>query len=550
MGVHAGRSVLEEAKRFSNEGKVVGEYVKNSWQYTDNPPTVEVFVNHDEKSIRIKDNSNGMSKEIIEDQFLVLHQENLERKLGKKGRGEYGTGKVAALGIGEALRVRTVKDGFLNEFEIHRKDCEANISLDGVKVRWTHSNIKTTEANGTIITIVDFNLNRKINTRQIKDYLQSKTLTEKIYKHPIKLSLDAEELKVKEIPFVKEFTGGEFEPNESQFKSFGKSDLRIKVASRELEVDERGISVFCDGIFKAFIKNPNAPKNQFIFGEVECPKLADESLVPPVFDSSRREELNQDQPVADDFFKYISICVDKVRKILEKESNDRKQKERDEILKKESEKMKDFFNQDFKQHNLEFQKRIAKVRGDLDYKEDVAPELGETKIVIGKDFAVNIEEGNQGAGIHDRHNDGEGGDNENPSSNGKLNPTDELSNNYGKKSDLKKKRSMSGGFNFEWDNLGVEDKRAKYDDVTRTITINLDHPLISRIDKMVSGQRGSSAFLRASYEAAIFEYAVAIAIKKSQSSLCDDTLDEGVLQMQELVDNLLKKMANLSLFND
>jgi hypothetical protein len=33
MGVHAGRSVLEEAKRFSNEGKVVGEYVKNTTNY-------------------------------------------------------------------------------------------------------------------------------------------------------------------------------------------------------------------------------------------------------------------------------------------------------------------------------------------------------------------------------------------------------------------------------------------------------------------------------------------------------------------------------------
>ena len=53
MTTHAGRSLLQEAARFSNEGKAVGEYVKNSWQYTDHDPTVEIFVNHDDKSIRI-----------------------------------------------------------------------------------------------------------------------------------------------------------------------------------------------------------------------------------------------------------------------------------------------------------------------------------------------------------------------------------------------------------------------------------------------------------------------------------------------------------------
>ena len=60
MTTHAGRSLLQEAARFSNEGKAVGEYVKNSWQYTDHDPTVEIFINQENKSIRIIDDSNGM----------------------------------------------------------------------------------------------------------------------------------------------------------------------------------------------------------------------------------------------------------------------------------------------------------------------------------------------------------------------------------------------------------------------------------------------------------------------------------------------------------
>ena len=81
MTTHAGRSLLQEAARFSNEGKAVGEYVKNSWQYTDHDPTVEIFINQEEKSIRIVDDSNGMDIDDINKRFLVLHQENIERAM-------------------------------------------------------------------------------------------------------------------------------------------------------------------------------------------------------------------------------------------------------------------------------------------------------------------------------------------------------------------------------------------------------------------------------------------------------------------------------------
>ena len=76
MTTHAGRSLLQEAARFSNEGKAVGEYVKNSWQYTDHDATVEIFIDQENKSIRIVDDSNGMDLSDINDRFLVLNQEN------------------------------------------------------------------------------------------------------------------------------------------------------------------------------------------------------------------------------------------------------------------------------------------------------------------------------------------------------------------------------------------------------------------------------------------------------------------------------------------
>lgn len=549
MTTHAGRSLLEETKRFSNEGKAVGEYVKNSWQYSDevdHNPTVEIMINQENKSIQIKDNSNGMTAQKINKQFLVLNQENQERREGNFGRGEYGTGKIAGLGIGKVLSVRTVKDNKLNEFEIHRSDCAAEISEKGVKVRWKHQDKQTSEKNGTIINILDFRLKRKINISSIKKYLQTKTLTETIYKKEINLFLQAEKLEKAEIPFSDQEI---IYPDEDYKKILGETKLIIRVASRKLEDDERGINVLARGIHKAFVKNPSARHNEFIFGNCSCDKLIDEDQDPPIFDSSRREELNEDNELAKKFKEFININVDKVRKRLEKKANDARQQEKEEALRKEAEKMKSFFNEDYKEQELELQKRAAKARGNIDEKEKDIPSLGETKIVVGKDFNVNVIEGDDNAGIYDGRGEGEGGEEgDGGKTGGKLERTNEKTTKLGKERKSKRKKS-GGGFNISFDNLGSDDHRAKYDDNERTITVNLDHPFMLRIEQM-AGDRISTKYMRPAYEAAAFEYAAAVTTQKGASMLLEDSLDDGVIEMQDRVDALLRKMALLNLFND
>ena len=550
MTTHAGRSLLEETKRFSNEGKAVGEYVKNSWQYSDkvdHNPTVEIMVDQENKSIQIKDDSNGMSIKKINEQFLVLNQENEERREGDFGRGEYGTGKIAALGIGQILSVRTVKDNKLNRFEIHREDCKASISKEGVQVRWKDEDIQTSEKNGTIINILGFRQKRPINTTSIKKFLQTKTLTETIYKKEINLFLQAEKLEKIEIPFEEEEI---IQPDENYKKILGETRLVIRIATRKLDDEERGINVLARGIHKAFVKNPTARYNEFIFGTCECDKLIDEDQDPPIFDSSRREELNEDNLLAQKFKEFVSVNVDKIRKKLEKRANESRQKEKEEALKKEAEKMKNFFNDDYKNQELELQKRAAKARGNIDEKEKDIPSLGETKIVVGKDFNVNVIDGDDNAGIYDGSGDGEGGEGgDNGKAGGKLDRTDQETTEQGKERKSKKKKS-GGGFDFKFDHLGKDDHRAKYDDDSRVITINLDHPFLKRIEEMAGGDQKSSTYMRPAFEAAIFEYAAAVTTQKGNSNMLDDALSDGVIEMQERVDTLLKKLAALDYFND
>ena len=547
MTIHAGRAILEESNGFTNEGKVVGEYVKNSWQYTDGPTTVNVLIDHKNKSIQIKDTSRGMDRYTLDNNFFILHQVNPDRKIGKFLRGEYGTGKIAALGIGETLRVKTVKDKKINIFEIHRKDCEADISQNKVKIRWIKEDENTEEENGTTIEILKFRQSRAISVRNIKNFLRSKTLVEEAYEHTIDLYVEHEKIEKIEIDYIDLIT---IKPTEEEEKILGKCELNIKVATRNLDEEERGISVFAKGIYKAKINNPHGEKSEFIFGKCTCDKLISETN-PPIFDSSRREELNTDNPVARKFLSFVNFHVDSVRKELVKKDSDRKKKERNEALQKEAEKMKDFFNSDYKELELNYQKKIAKAKGNIDEKQDFKFQLGETKIVTGDEFSVKIIEGEDGAfTTHGGGGGGEGGGGGGKKPEvGKIEKTDEETGNKGKEKSLSKKRS-GGGFNFEYDRLGIDGKRAIYIDENRLIKINLDHPLISKTLETTNNDQDSPIFKRASYEAAIFEYAVAVTQQKSSSNLMEDSVSDAVFEIQDCVDRMLKKMAKLNLFNE
>ena len=131
------------------------------------------------KSIQIKDTSSGMSIETLNNQFFILHQKNIDRVKGKDSRGEHGTGKVAALGIGKVLRVKTIHNKLLNEFEIHRADCDLEKSLKKVPIRWNAQNKKVNLPNGTTVEILKWRYKRQISIKSIKEFIQRKTLPEK-----------------------------------------------------------------------------------------------------------------------------------------------------------------------------------------------------------------------------------------------------------------------------------------------------------------------------------------------------------------------------------
>ena len=119
---HVGRDLLSSAAAFKTEASVIWEYVSNSLQYVDLGVTPRILVKifPRKKLIEIHDNGRGMDREILSI-FFKMHAENVDRMKGKPGRGKFGTGKSAAFGIADIMRIETRCNGVLNIVELNRK---------------------------------------------------------------------------------------------------------------------------------------------------------------------------------------------------------------------------------------------------------------------------------------------------------------------------------------------------------------------------------------------------------------------------------------------
>jgi HSP90 family molecular chaperone len=133
---HVARDILQNAALFKTDKLVVWEYVSNGLQYIDpgTSPLVQVSLDTKKKLIRIADNGRGMDWEGLKN-FFVMHGVNVDRKEGRPGRGRFGTGKSAAFGIADRLRITTVRGGRRSIVELARTEIEMMNSEEPIPVK-------------------------------------------------------------------------------------------------------------------------------------------------------------------------------------------------------------------------------------------------------------------------------------------------------------------------------------------------------------------------------------------------------------------------------
>jgi hypothetical protein len=151
---HVGRDILQSAGVFKNERLAIWEYVSNGLEYVDpgTKPEVRVRIKDQERKILIADNGRGMNWSDLQT-FFLMHGENVDRRRGRPGRGFFGTGKSAAFGIADTLRVTTVRNGRRSKVELTRSAIESMGSGEPIPVRAIEKEVNTDQSNGTLIEI-------------------------------------------------------------------------------------------------------------------------------------------------------------------------------------------------------------------------------------------------------------------------------------------------------------------------------------------------------------------------------------------------------------
>ena len=501
--VHVGRDLLQSAALFKHEHSVVWEYVSNGLEYKEDGvnPVVTVVVDSKKYKITIRDNGRGMNFADLH-RYFQMHGENVDRKKGKPGRGLFGTGKSAAFGIANLLRVTTIRNGLRSRVELKRSAIESRQADRHVPVEVLEQDRPTSEPNGTSIEIENIQL-RRVDPNSIIRHIERH-----IAHWPnATVFVNAHKCEFVEPPVARvEIVRSAGTPFET---TLGNIELIVKVAKAPLEEELQGIAITSGGVWHetSLAGSERKPFANYIFGVIEVPALArDKSAISP-FDMSRSMRLNPRNEIVSQIYGFIGITVERVRHELEQQDRERRRAAEAKRLEREADAIADIINKDFADWRAQVRKVLAQVSGSTDVFSGTALGKGEDVLLLGDELSASSINQTGGPGPI-----GIGSGNDHSSSAGGPDLAVDQDNIETKADRVKgkpKRNPNSGGFKVDFRNMGVEEARAKYERENRTIYLNLEHPQIA-----VAKQRAGlddPGFRRLAFEVAFTEYAIALA---------------------------------------
>ena len=533
---HVARDLLQNAAVFKTDKLVVWEYVSNSLQYVDagTSPRVKVVLRSRKKQISISDNGRGMDWRGLQN-FFVMHGENVDRKKGRPGRGRFGTGKSAAFGIGDVLRIDTTRNGKRSRVELRRKDVDGWSSENPIPVRTIEREAPTTAPNGTNIEIEGIHL-RKLDQAGIIRYIERhltkwpKGATVFVNNHECEFSEPAVAREVR------------FRPDEPLRTRLGDVELTLKVAKAPLDEDLRGVSIYSNGVMHetTLAGFEGREMSQYIFGEIDVPRLDDDTSPMRPFDLSRSLQLNRNNPLVQAIYAFIGPRIDQLRRELLADERKRRASAEAKRLGKQAAEIAKVINEDFRDFRERVAKARAKAAGVSDPYRTPVDGSDQDDLIYGAELPAEVvsepgESGSQsGSGSSDVAT---------PEPTPQVVPGTPESEKQGQRAGgTGKRRRPRGGFQVKFDYMGMAEFRAKYVPEERAIYINLDHP-------QLAAAKGSSSiddptFKRLAYEVSFAEYAVALA---SELAARDEYLDpsDSIVDIRETINRVARKGASL-----
>lgn len=535
--VHVGRNLLHNAALFQTDKKVVWEYVSNGLQYVDpgTTPLVKVDLDHKARRISVRDNGRGMTWADLDDQFFVMHGENVDRKLGQPGRGRFGTGKSAAFGIAETLRITTVRGGQRSKVELSRADVEKIKSGDRIPVREIEREVLTAAANGTLVEIegVHLRLDQAGVIRFIERHLAKwpRNATVFVNNHQCEYSeppIDSERI---------------FRPEGALREKLGDVELVVKTAKGPLEQDQRGVSIFGNGVWyeTTLAGSEGRDMSQYVFGEIDVPALDEEQSPIPAFDISRSMALNPSNELVQAVYAFVGQSVETVRRDLVEREKHRKASEEAARLGRQAAEIAKVINEDF----VAFRRRLAQARSlgaggtDLDTSTRIPEEAGDD-LMHGSDLPAEVVSTSGGVGSDgNRRGDGTGLPEVGPQVISGGQDAGLLGRSAAQVDGPPRPR---GGFQVKFEPLGVREYRARYVQAERAIYVNLEHPEIAAAKGL--GSNDDPVFQRLAYEVAFSEYAVALSSELAARDEYQDPTDY-LVDIRDTLDRLARRAVVL-----
>jgi len=415
------------------------------------------------------------------------------------------------------------------------------MTSDGpIPVKVLENDVAVSLANGTLVEIEGVHL-RSLDQAGIIHYIERQMAR---WPKNTTVFVNNHECEFNEPPIA---TEQRFTPEGTIREILGDVELVIKVSKVVLEDDLRGVSIFSNGVWHETTLAGSAGRemSQYIFGEIDVPKLDnDRSPIAP-FNVSRSMQLNPENELVRTVHAFVGTKIDEVRRTLMEIDKRRKAEEDAKKLAEQASEIARIINEDFEAFRQRVVKIRAKTRGGPNLSEsdqggdDAGDDLIFGSLMPARETSPIGSPGRNGPPKDD--------DPPPPTDAPLLNPSVEAADPQAQAigqpaGGTSTRRKPSGGFRVEFKEMGEKENRAQYIETEQAIHINLEHPQIAAAKGTFPVEDPS--FKRLAYEVAFTEYAIAVAQLKIKSGDCFD-LTDPIVEIREALNRITRKAASL-----
>ena len=324
---------------YSNVPAVLSEIVANSWDA--DATEVTIRIDEKEKSIEIRDNGTGMSRDDVIDRFLMIGFQRRNKqhrsRLGRAPMGRKGIGKLSSFSIANKITVHTKSETDSTAFSLDAKKIKEEAKSDSIdtyqpsELSWD-VNSPSIQTTGTLVRLTDLKIGVTKNTIEGMRQRLARRFTVIGARYKFNVSINDRRVEANDRGYQKnvEFVWiyGDIEDEENSFSTASENEKKHCEDTINPEISIRGwigtvknsgllkaeggenlnrIAIYMRGklaqedILREFVTNEIYA--DYIVGELHCDELDSDNL--DDIATSNRQALKRDDARVTELIKFV-----------------------------------------------------------------------------------------------------------------------------------------------------------------------------------------------------------------------------------------------------